>query len=280
MTVAHTGHVEKEGLPDDLFHMQQLALAAIGNEIPSPYAIQAAYSHASSAEHPLLNALNTFAIGRSILLKAHGRMEVSNQMEKSKNLIKLLGLKVVGPDFSVDDMISFFKLFDGLPEDGIPVFISSCGLELQRANVALSGKVLTPLAQGLKCIQDDSDVLLKWGTEPFVEFNQKWNPLADIAKSIVSNGVGFKKVLGGTAAQLQWFEVVPICITLFSEIPSGIIKLGGVTEPPLDDCVVFMKMIVKCGDADNVEAMMEALDKEPIKLAIPDIALKLFKLPM
>ena len=254
------------------------ANAAIGNNIPSVTAIQTAYGRVSRLEHALLHALNTFALGRSILLTAHNRKDTAEKTEKSEGLIKLLVSKVVGKDFSVEHMNDFLKLFKDVPEDGIPALVDTCGLELQRVNSALLLKVLTLTAQCLKSIQEDIGVLHMWGTEILAEFNHV--SLVEIAKSIVENGQGFIAILGHTPAQTKWFEVLPICITLFGEIPLGITKLTGIASPALDECVACMQMVIKCGDAQNIENVLEAIVKEPIYLAIPEICQKLYKLPM
>ena len=87
MSTSHQGTIKDGKFPRDLKFVETISSANVGKKSPTPMQITTAITEIDDARNELLGALNTFALGRSLVMRASTRKDTHELIEKVEKLI-------------------------------------------------------------------------------------------------------------------------------------------------------------------------------------------------
>ena len=102
--------------------------------MPTQIEITKALDLAKLETNTILHALNTFNIGRSILIKAKEAAENAGVLTDKTSSIRMKAIDMLNSGITADSVKEFFELFRQIPDDDLPGFCSNI-LEVGSLNV-------------------------------------------------------------------------------------------------------------------------------------------------
>jgi hypothetical protein len=253
MSTSHQGAIKDGKLPRDLKFVETISSANVGKKSPTPMQITTAITEIVDARNELLGALNTFALGRSLVMRASTRRDTHELMEKVEKFIRLDCNKLGQDTFTAEDLVTFFVRFVGLSEEGALVLMSMVGLELKRVGLMLQNMLRNFLTSNIErvCVTG-ADAL-----EPFKAVLPSFReglPADAVVTAIMDHSEVFARLvdipLCGYAAKIKH---------VFIEFSASMASAN--VGPGLDYATTFARNIYMCSSDDNIKFLQELFDE-------------------